>query len=106
MPDGPDGERAKRNRRTFHNHLIGTFTSAKGRILAAGRALKKILEQLTCKQGTVLNLSQVRHDGPYQNYRGKQENGDTSNLSHDAQLVCGFRPLRGSNRGSVFVKFT
>ena len=41
MPDGPDGERAGRNRRTFQNNLFGTFTSAKERVLAAGRALHK-----------------------------------------------------------------
>jgi hypothetical protein len=39
MPEGPEGERVKRTRQNFQNNLFGTFTSAKEKIVAAGRAL-------------------------------------------------------------------
>ena len=37
--EGPEGERVKRTRQNFQNNLFGTFTSAKEKIVAAGRAL-------------------------------------------------------------------
>jgi hypothetical protein len=40
MPDGQDGERVGKHRQNFKNNLFGTFTSAKQKILAAGKALK------------------------------------------------------------------
>ncbi len=37
--DGRDGGRVGDGRNTFENHLYGTFTSAKERVLQAGRLL-------------------------------------------------------------------